>query len=398
MIEDLQRSRLTPADIARLGSTGLRTRPLRTVLAALGIAIGVAAMVAIVGISSSSSAEITLRIDDLGPNLLQVSGAALLEGQGVAKLPRTTQAAIARIGPVISAAETGSLPIDVYRNSHVPSGETGSVEVLAADQSLLSTLHATLAIGNWFTAASAHFPSVVLGAQAAEHLGVDRLGTDVVVGGQLAAVVGVLNPVPLAPELDASALVGWQAASTYFQFSGRPTNVYVRVVQSQLGAVDSIVPRSVSPTAPNGVAVVVPSDAIAAREAATSTLSGLLIGLAGVALIVGGIGIANTMVVSVLERRGEIGLRRALGATRGQVRVQFVGEAVLLSLLGGVAGAVSGTLVTAAYSTVRGWPVVVPVWVSLAGVAVTAVIGGLSGLYPAIRASRTSPTTALASL
>ena len=394
--EDLKPSRLSPPDIARLGGTGLRTRPLRTALAALGIAIGVAAMVAIVGMSASSGAEIKQRIDDLGPNLLRVTGAHLPQGEGLATLPTTTRNSIARIGPVLSASATASLPFSAYRNSLVPAGETGSIDVRAADPSLVTTLQVRVAFGTWFTAASARFPSVVLGAAAAQHLGIDHIGTDVLVGNQLVPVVGVLDPVPLAPELDTSVLVGWDAARTYYQFAGHPTSVYVRVVQDQLDAVDAIVPRSVSPTNPNTVVVTVPSDAIAAREATTSTLSGLLIGLAGVALLIGGIGIANTMIVSVLERRSEIGLRRALGATRGQVRVQFVSEAVLLSVLGGVTGAVCGTVVTTIYAQTRGWPVVVPLWASTAGIGVTALIGAVSGFYPAMRASRISPTAALA--
>lgn len=393
---ELKPSRLAPPDVARLGSTGLRTRPLRTALAALGIAIGVAAMVAIVGMSSSSAAEIRQRIDDLGPNLLRVTGAHLPQGEGLATLPTTTRSSIARIGPVLSASATASLPFNAYRNSHVPAGETGSIDVLAADPSLATTLRARIAVGAWFTGTSARFPSVVLGAAAAQHLGVDHIGTDVLVGNQLVPVVGVLDPVPLAPELDTSVLIEWDAARTYYRFAGHPTSVYVRVVQDRLDAVHAILPRSVSPTRPDTVVVAVPADAIAAREATTSTFSGLLVGLAGVALVIGGIGIANTMIVSVLERRPEIGLRRALGATRGQVRVQFVSEAVLLSLLGGVTGAVCGTAVTAVYSQTRGWPVVVPLWVSAAGVGVTALIGAVSGFYPAMRASRISPTSALA--
>jgi putative ABC transport system permease protein len=395
MRADLTPARLRLPDIARLGGTGLRTRPLRTALAALGIAIGVAAMVAIVGISSSGAAEVTQRIDDLGPNLLRITGAITPGGKSV-PLPTTAEPAVARIGPVISAAQTAVLGVYVYRNDHIPSGETGSITVAAADQSLLSTLHATVAFGTWFTPPTATFPTVVLGAAAAQHLGVDRLGTDVWVGTELATVVGVLNPVTLEPDIDTTAFVGWPTAQRYWNFSGHPSTVYARVDQSQFDAVDALVARSISPASPNDVEVTVPSDAIAAREATTSALNGLLIGLVGVALIIGGIGIANTMIVSVLERRPEIGLRRSLGATRGQIRSQFVGEAFLLSIIGGIVGTVCGTLVTAVYATTKGWPVDVPLWVTAGGLGVTAAIGAVSGLYPAVRASRISPTTALA--
>ncbi|MBT0768428.1 ABC transporter permease [Kineosporia sp. J2-2] len=395
---NLRPTRLALADVARLGATGLRTRPLRTVLAAAGIAIGVAAMVAIVGISSSGGAEIQRRIESLGPNLLHVTGAHRAQGEGLATLPRTTRTSIARIGPVLAASATASLPFSAYRNDHVPAGETGSLAVLAADPTLLGTLHADVAFGSWFTTASARYPSVVLGSAAAQRLGIDRLGADVVVGAELVPVVGVLDPVPLAPEIDTSVLMGWETARSHYRFAGHPTSVYVRVVQDQLDAVGTIIPRSVSPTAPETIAVGIPSDAIAAGQAATATTSGLLIGLAGVALVIGGIGIANTMIVSVLERRPEVGLRRALGATRGQVRVQFLSEAILLSVLGGVTGCVCGSVVTTVYAQIQGWPVVVPLWVSSTGVGVTVLVGAVSGFYPAMRASRISPTAALAAL
>jgi putative ABC transport system permease protein len=239
------------------------------------------------------------------------------------------------------------------------------------------------------------FPAVVLGATAAQHLGVTAIGTDVRIGDQWCAVLGVLNPIPLAPGIDSSALIGWHAALSYFAFSGHPTTVYARVDQDQLNAVEAIIPRSVSPTTPQSVAVATPSDAIAARVAATSALSSLLIGLAGVALLIGGLGIANTMVVSVLERRSEIGLRRSLGATRAQIRHQFLAESLLLSIMGGVSGTVVGIVVTSAYASERGWPTSVPIWASVGGLVVTAVIGACAGLYPAIRASRVSPTEAL---
>jgi putative ABC transport system permease protein len=209
-------------------------------------------------------------------------------------------------------------------------------------------------------------------------------------------VIGVLDPVPLAPELDAAALVGWEAAASYLGFDGHPTTVYTRSAESSIDAVRSVLPATANPSAPTEVQVAKPSDALAAQQATDATFTALLLGLGAVALLVGGVGVANTMVISVLERRAEIGLRRSLGATRGQVRTQFLAESLLLSMLGGAGGVLLGIAVTGGYAALQGWPTVVPAWATLGGVGATLLIGGLAGLYPAIRASRLSPTEALA--
>lgn len=393
MTAELRPARLGGGDLVRLGSTGLRTRPLRAFLAALGIGIGVAAMISVVGISVSSGAQIDRQLDRLGTNLLQVRpGKTLQQEQTV--LPREAAAMIGRIGPVTDVAQVATLDGAIYRNDLVPSGETGSMSLQAVSPTLLSTLNARLARGRWFDAATQRYPAVVLGASAAQQLDA-HVGTLVWAGGRWCAVVGVLARVELAPALDASALIGWQAAVGYFGFSGHPDTVYVRTWQDQLDAVSAVLPRTASPTDAGTVLVDRPSDAIAARKAASSAISGLLVGLGGVALVVGGVGIANTMIISVLERRPEIGLRRSLGATRGQIRGQFVTEALLLSLLGGVGGTVLGTAITISYAHMKGWPGEVPLWATGAGLGATLAIGMVAGLYPAIRASRLSPTAAL---
>jgi putative ABC transport system permease protein len=237
----------------------------------------------------------------------------------------------------------------------------------------------------------------VLGAKAAERLGIGRAGPDtrVLIGHTLFTVVGILEPSPLAPELDTAALVGWPVAEKRLGFDGHATVIYARGADGQVEAVYDVLGRTASPEAPNEVEVSRPSDALAAKQAAGEAFTGLLLGLGAVALLVGGVGVANTMVISVLERRGEIGLRRSLGATRGQIRTQFLAESLLLSALGGAGGALIGALVTAGYAAYQGWPSVIPLWAVAGGIAATLVIGGLAGLYPAIRASRLSPTEAL---
>jgi putative ABC transport system permease protein len=211
------------------------------------------------------------------------------------------------------------------------------------------------------------------------------------------SVVGVLDPVPFAPELDSAALVGWESAKTYLKFDGHPTTVYLRTTDSQVDAVRSVLGRTVNPEKPSQVAISRPSDALAAKLATRAAWNGLLLGLAAVALLVGGVGIANTMVISTLERRPEIGLRRALGATRGQIRAQFLSEALLLSALGGAGGALLGSTICALYATSQHWPTVVPAWATLGALGTTLLIGVAAGLYPAIKASKLAPAEALAS-
>ena len=387
--------RMSPADVARLGATGLRARPLRVFLSALGIAIGIGAMLAVVGISASSRAELDRTLSRLGTNLLTVAPGSTLSGDK-AKLPAESAAMIGRIGPVEAVAATGLLDAYVYRNDHIPPGETGSIGVLAVDRDLPGTVRATMHTGSWLTAATAGVPAVVLGHRASERLDLRSPGALVWLAHRWYAVVGILDPVPLAPELDSAAMIGWAAAREFARFDGHPTKVYVRTVDSQVAQVRSVLGPTANPQAPNEVAISRPSDALAAKQATDSALTGLLLALGGVALLVGGVGVANTMVISVLERRSEIGLRRALGATRGHVRIQFLSESLLLSALGGAGGVGLGIIVTGGYAATRGWPTVLPAWATLGGLGATLVIGAIAGLYPAVRASRVAPATALA--
>ncbi len=387
--------RLNASDIARLGAVGLRSRSLRVFLSALGIAIGIGAMLAVVGISASSRAELDRTLSQLGTNLLTVAPGSTLLGDD-AKLPVESVQMISRIGPLEAVAATGRVDAHVYRNDHIPVGQTGSIEVLAVDRDLVGTVRATLRSGRWLSAAAADYPAVVLGSRAAQRLDLRGPGVQVWLGGRWFGVVGVLDPVPLAPELDSAALIGWSAARMYARFDGHPTTVYIRAAESQVGAVHSVLARSANPRAPHEVSVSRPSDALAAKQATDATLTALLLGLGGVALIVGGVGVANTMVISVLERRAEIGLRRALGATRGHIRAQFLTESLLLAGIGGGGGVVLGIAVTAAYALTRGWSPLVPAWATLGGFLATLIIGALAGLYPAVRASRVAPAAALA--
>jgi len=389
---------LSAPDVLRLGAYGLRARPLRVVLSALGIAIGIAAMVAVVATSTSSRADLDRLLDELGTNLLTVAPGLTLFGEE-ATLPDESVAMISRIGQVESVTAIGQLPdAKVYRTNKVPAPQSGGIGAYAVRTDLLDTVGATVASGTWLNAATARYPAVVLGATTADRLGIGAVNGDMQIwlGGRWFTVIGILNPVPLAPELDLGALIGSQAGRRYLGFDGDITTVYTRTDPDAVEAVRGLLARTANPARPNEVDVSRPSDALAAQAAVDKTFTGLLLGLGAVALLVGGIGVANTMVISVLERRSEIGLRRSLGATREHIRTQFLTESLLLSVLGGGAGIALGSAVTAVYATVQDWPTVVPTWAVAGGLAAALVIGGVAGFYPAIRAARVAPTEALA--
>ena len=383
--------------LLKMAAAGPRARPARAFLAALGIAIGVAAMVGVVGISTSSREDLNRQLARLGTNLLTVGPGQTYAGEP-AHLPETALGMIARIEPVTSVSATGRVAdAKVYRNDRVPPLESGGIAVLAARTDLPATVGATMASGAFLNEATAIYPAVVLGSVAARRLGVPAAGPEqqVWLGGRYFVVVGLLHPVGLAPELDSAALVGWPVARQRLGFDGYATTIYTRSREAAVEQVQLLLAATANPSDPAGVRVSRPSDALAAKRATDRTLRSLLLGLGAVALLVGSVGVANTMIVSVLERRAEIGLRRALGSSRAQIRAQFLAESLLLSALGGLGGVALGVGVTAGYAAYQGWPTIVPVWATAGGVAVTLLVGAIAGLYPAIRAARLSPVEAL---
>jgi putative ABC transport system permease protein len=390
------RSRLRAADTWPLAVLGLASRPVRAILSALGVALGIATMVAVLGISSSSRAQLLAEIDALGTNLLTVTPGQSFSGQQ-AVLPVTAPAMVARIGPVVGASAIGDVTANVYRNDRISPADTNAITVYSADTSLLRTLQGHLIRGRFLNAATARYPAVVLGVDAASALGIDRAGgaADVWLGGHWFGVAGIMGRLPLAPELDRAALIGFPVAQRLLRASPAPAEVYVRADPLSVTAVESVLAATADPAAPQDIQVTNPADALTARADASAAFQTLFLGLGAVALLVGGIGIANVMVISVLERRGEIGLRRALGARRGHVAAQFVAEAALLAAAGGTAGAVLGGFATAVYAAARHWSTVVPPAVLLGAVGAALLIGALAGLYPAARAARLAPAQAL---
>jgi putative ABC transport system permease protein len=393
---ELAPSRLLPADVLRVGGVGLRMRRLRAGLSALGIAIGIASMVAVLGISESSKSDLIATLDRLGTNLLQLSPGQTILGEQ-AELPEQAAAMIGRIAPVDAVSAVEGVDATVRRTNYIPEEETGGISVAAADVDLLTTLSATLRSGVFLDAAKARYPTVVLGSKAAERLGITRPGVAVWLGERWFTVIGILNPVELAPDLDIAALIGLPMAKQFFDAEGSASTIYVRADPDDLDDVHAVLGATANPEHPEEVEASRPSDALEARAAAKTAFTSLFLGLGAVALLVGGVGIANVMVISVLERRSEIGLRRAIGATRGHIRLQFLTESLILSGLGGAAGVVLGTVITFVYASNRGWETAVPWYVPAGGVAAALAIGVVAGLYPAMRAARLAPTEALRS-
>ena len=391
-------SRLRLFEAVRVGFGSLAARKLRSVLSALGIAIGIASLVGVLGLSESSKSALLDQISALGTNLLTIEAGSGF-GAGDASLPEAATLRVGRVGTVESTAAVYSIDVGVYRNDLVPEDITGGLQVFGADPALIQTLNGSLAHGSFLTEATRAYPAAVVGSVAAERLGIRSLDTPVrlYVDGQWVEVQGVLEPFALAADLDRAVLVGDVAAERFFDVELAPARIYLRVDEDHIDATRDVLGATVDPENPEEVEISRPSDLLEAQAAAESSFTGLFLGLGAVALLVGGIGIANVMVIGVVERRGEIGLRRAIGATRAHIRRQFLTEALTLASLGGISGVLLGVAVTYAYATAQGWRVIVPTTALVGGLAAAVVIGAVAGLYPAIRAARVAPTEALRS-
>jgi putative ABC transport system permease protein len=389
-------ARLGVRDMVATGAIGLRSKRARSLLTSLGIAIGIAAMVAVVGISASSRADLLDQLDRLGTNLLQVQASNNVFGEET-KLPKSSASMIRRVAPVDSAAATRTVKATVRRSDKIPSAVTGGLSVVATESHLLTTLGGTLHDGQFLNDATARYPTVVLGTEAAKRLAITQADgrTAVYINGYWFTVVGILDAVPLAPDIDRSVLIGYPIAQRLFGIDEAPSTVRVRTSPSEVTSVQAVLAATTNPEHPNNVSVSRPSDALAAKVQADESLTALLLALGGVALVVGGVGIANVMVISVLERRTEIGLRRALGATRRHIRTQFLIEAVLLAAIGGAAGVGFGSAITFGYAQSRGWRLDIPITALVGGVLASVLLGAFAGLYPASRAARLAPADAI---
>ena len=391
------RARLPLPELFGTAFQGLRSRRLRAALSALGIAIGIGAMVAVVSVSASAQANLLAEIDSLGTNLLTVTPGQNLLGNNEV-LPDTSVPSVDHMQNVHSAVAVYQVSTaNVYRTPFVPSAQTGGIGVDAAGDNLPQVLGTSMASGHFLDRVSDRYPEAVLGAEAASVLQIKHAHGDLMVflGSSWFTVVGILKPAVLDSTLDSTVFISLPVAERDFQVQPNPSEIYLRANVNDVNRVANLLPATADPQNSGGVNVSRPSDALEARAAAKGQFTTLLLGLGAVALLVGTIGIANIMVISVLERRGEIGLRRALGATRRHIASQFLTESALLAAIGGIAGLALGAGATEVYAATRNQPFVVPLYVLIAAPVAGFVIGALAGLYPAGKAARLSPTEAL---
>ena len=366
-----RRSRLRATDLVATSTIAFRTRRVRAALSALGIAVGISALVAIVGITGSNRAALLAQIDRLGTNILTATDAGSAQGQA-ASLPSPAAAMIARLPGAEAVSPTAILPnIGVYRSDKIPATHTAGLSALVVTPTLLDTLGAATATGAFLNAATTGYPVAVLGSTAAATLGITTLSADtrIWIGGRWFSVIGIDQPIPLAPALDRAALIGESPAAELFGYAHHASTIYIRTDVSRTSQIAALIPRTADPQEPSNVLTRQPTAALAARAAAVGTSTTLLIGLVAITLTVAGIGIANVMIIAVLERRHEIGIRRALGARRAHIRRQFLTEAVLLSAAGATSGALIGTAVTTTVAKSHAWPLVIPVHTVLLGIA-----------------------------
>jgi putative ABC transport system permease protein len=356
----------------------------RSALSALGIAVAIAALVAVLGIAASAKADLLAQLGAEG-NLLTLAAGQTFTGNP-SPLPATAEQMIKAVPPVREVTAVSVVQqATVRRSAVIPAIQTGGISVLAAETSLLETLSATMLRGHFLDSMAQRYPEVILGYSAAQNLCIGTLSaaTQVYLGGNYFVVIGILTPVTVAPEIDDVALVSFPVAVSRLKLDDRPTRIYLRADPDQVAAVAAVLPFTASPAQPEAVEVRRPSDILIARIAARTAFVSLFLGLGAVTLLVSGVGIANIMLISVLERRSEIGLRRALGARGRHVSTQFVLEAAALAVIGGALGC----LATAVVAHVGGNPVTIPLSAPLAGLGAAIAVGVLAGGLPGARRS-----------
>ena len=395
-----QRSRLRAIDVVAQAVRGLTSRKLRTALTALGISIGIASLISIQGITEANQAAARAEIDALGSDFLFIT-----PGTGITEEAELLPYAPATLDSHISDLEyvAALYPVDARarRNELIPEAQTGGVTISAitsADLDLLEPVNGSVQFGRFHDPTSVEVPAVVLGSLAAERLGIRHLTghPTINISGTNFSVIGVLDEFEiLNTDLNRTAIIGLNVAANLFETPDNPGAIYAQVQPEQLDDVRELIPAQANPFAPGEVAVSRPTEALEIREVIDETFARILQSLALIVLAVGGIGIANIMVISVIERRGEIGLRRSLGATRKHIASQFIIESTVLSLLGGVLGVAIGVAIVIGYAQYKDFDLIIPwFWLTI-GVGAAFVLGALAGLYPAWRASRLDPAEAV---
>jgi len=375
---------------------GVKARRGRAALTSIGIGIGIAAIVAVTGISASGRADLLATLESLGTNLIKASPQAGFFGTQE-NLPDGVLGMVERIGPVQEVTSTTQTDLLVRRTDFISEFEGGGISTLVTRSELLDVVGGKLTEGRFIKDALSDIPVTVLGSVTATRLGIRDLSipTKILIENEWFGVVGILDELKIHPDLDRSVFIGYGVAKTLFNIDEEPTTIYVRSNPAYIEDVVEVLAPSMNPENPDQVSVSRPSDALEAQEAAEVAFTNLLLGLGSVALLVGGVAIANVMVMSVLERRMEIGVRRSIGATRKEIRYQFLLESVLLSGVGGLVGVLLGAGITLGYTEYSNIVFSIPILQVLGAIVLALLIGALSGVYPAIKASKIQPAEAV---
>ena len=392
----MSKNKLRTRDLFFVAVYGVKARKGRAALTSIGIGIGIAAIVAVSGIAASGSADLLSTLESLGTNLVKASPQAGFFGTQE-ELPEGVIGMVERIGPVEEVTSTTQTDLLVRRSNFISEFEGGGISTIVTSSELLNVIGGKLSEGRFITDGLADLPVTVLGSVTAKRLGITNLSkpTKILIDDEWFGVIGIIEELKIHPDLDRSVFIGYGAAKKLFDINKEPTTIYLRANPTFIEDVVEVIAPSMNPENPDQVEVSRPSDALEAQQAVEASFTNLLLGLGSVALLVGGVAIANVMVMSVLERRMEIGVRRSIGATRREIRYQFLLESVVLSGIGGLVGVMLGSLITLAYTNYTNIVFSIPVWQILGAVVLALLIGAISGVYPAIKASKIQPAEAV---
>ena len=392
----MSKNKLRTRDLFFVAVYGVKARKGRAALTSIGIGIGIAAIVAVSGIAASGSADLLSTLESLGTNLVKASPQAGFFGTQE-ELPEGVIGMVERIGPVEEVTSTTQTDLLVRRSNFISEFEGGGISTIVTSSELLNVIGGKLSEGRFITDGLSDLPVTVLGSVTAKRLGITNLSkpTKILIDDEWFGVIGIVEELKIHPDLDRSVFIGYGAAKKLFDINEEPTTIYLRANPTFIEDVVEVIAPSMNPENPDQVEVSRPSDALEAQQAVEASFTNLLLGLGSVALLVGGVAIANVMVMSVLERRMEIGVRRSIGATRREIRYQFLLESVVLSGIGGLVGVMLGSLITLAYTNYTNIVFSIPVWQILGAVVLALLIGAISGVYPAIKASKIQPAEAV---
>jgi putative ABC transport system permease protein len=382
-------------DLLGVAAAGLFARKARTALIVAGPLLGVAALVGVIGLTDSAKGDVQATLQSLGTNLLVVTAT----GQNQ-KLPVESLDRVRHVRTVTAAASSTSLSnITVSDTENLRSEEqAAATQVRAVDPSLPGVVDAHLRWGRFLNAwdRASGDRAAVIGADLAALYGIVPGDVrTILLNDRPYAVVGVLEPVPLLSDLDSSVMITRTAATNDWSDDGAPSTLYVRVVQGSTQATASVLPTAVTYGGPGNPIVSVPSDLLSASAKVDTTLRNTGLAMAALALLVGGLGIANVMSISVIQRQAEIGIRRAVGHSRFTIGAQFFAEALFVGLIGGLLGILSGGGFVTAVAFARGWVLVIEPWVPAAGMVVAVSVAIVAGIYPAMKAARLEPLATL---